>query len=173
MFENFITFSEVIKLSPNIYYFLREVNYHDKLLALMFIKSNSDTHLENIIDLIKDTKTIHSLISDRCYDKKVRLPLKFLFNLSILYPDLNLDHFLLHRAILQDNIETFKRLIEVKKVNIQSIEKCLLRNAFDNESFEIFKYLIEEHNTDPQYIIGSTCSTDFQNLICSMLTPQM
>lgn len=36
MFENFVVFTEVVKLSSNIFWKMKEVNYHDKLLDLIY-----------------------------------------------------------------------------------------------------------------------------------------
>lgn len=73
MFENFIIFTEVTKLSSNVFHYLKEVNYHDKLLNLIRKKEDVAT-FEEIIDLVENkyliTKFISILYCCKCDEKR-------------------------------------------------------------------------------------------------------
>lgn len=61
MFESFVTFTEVVKLSSNVFYFLREVNYSDKILDSIYEKTDPYS-FEQIIDLIQDKTLIEKSV---------------------------------------------------------------------------------------------------------------
>lgn len=53
MFENFVIFTEAIKLSSNVFWKMKEVNYHDKLLDLIYKKKDVIV-LGKVINLAED-----------------------------------------------------------------------------------------------------------------------
>lgn len=61
MFENFVVFTEAAKLSSNLSYRLKEVNYHDKLLS--FIREKRDViAFAEVIDLVENKSLITEFI---------------------------------------------------------------------------------------------------------------
>lgn len=67
MFENFVTFTEVVKLSSNVFWRMKEVNYHDKLLKLIYDKEDVFT-FEEVIELVENKQLIAKFanILDTC-----------------------------------------------------------------------------------------------------------
>lgn len=57
MFSNFVTFAEVSKLSPFTHHRMKEINYHDKLLKLIYEKKDVDTFKE-VIELVENKHLI-------------------------------------------------------------------------------------------------------------------
>lgn len=61
MFDNFLIFTEVVKLSSNVFWRMREINYRDKLLEVIYKKKDLVTFLE-VIELIEDKNLISEII---------------------------------------------------------------------------------------------------------------
>lgn len=61
MFENFVTFTEVVKLSKIIFYNLKDLNYSDKLLDLIYIRNDQPTFYQ-VMDLIQDSSIVNKFI---------------------------------------------------------------------------------------------------------------
>lgn len=61
MFENFVIFTEVSKLSVNIFNNLQNINYHDKLLDLIYKRKDIIT-FERIVNLIRDKYLITKFV---------------------------------------------------------------------------------------------------------------
>lgn len=53
MFENFVIFTEVVKLSQNVFYNLRNVNYSDGIFEALFIRKDIEA-AESLVELIQD-----------------------------------------------------------------------------------------------------------------------
>lgn len=62
MFENFVIFTEVVKLSRNTFHELKEVNYSVSV-AYKIYKKRDISAFEQIIDLIEDEKLINSVVN--------------------------------------------------------------------------------------------------------------
>lgn len=61
MFSNFVIFTEVVKLSSNVFWKMREVNCHDKVLDLIYEKQDVVT-FEEVIDLVNNKYLITKFI---------------------------------------------------------------------------------------------------------------
>lgn len=75
MFENFVVFTEVVKLSSIVFHYLKRVNYHDKLLQSVDISEGFDFLandvflIEQNVDTIEDEILIIKLIKKLFYYK--------------------------------------------------------------------------------------------------------
>lgn len=61
MFDNFLIFTEVVKLSSNVFWRMREINYRDKLLEVIYKKKDLIAFLE-VIELIENKNLIIEII---------------------------------------------------------------------------------------------------------------
>lgn len=61
MFNNSVIFTEVVKLSSNIFYSLKEVNYSKKLLEVIYSRKDIIS-FESVLDFIKDKELIIKFI---------------------------------------------------------------------------------------------------------------
>lgn len=157
MFENFIVFTEVIKLSSNVFWKMKEVNYHDKLLDLIDKKIDIST-FEEVIDLVDDkyliTKFIYTL--QRIYSDDVKK--RWIKNISKAIDDIDSSAYedtLLIDGASYGFYEIVKYVVEVSKCkNCQKqCCSCLSANIRNNWAliwaangghFKIVKYLTEK-----------------------------
>lgn len=61
MFENFVIFTEVSKLSSDIFYQLRKINYSNKFLDLIYRKRDI-VSFEEITNLLEDRSQVEKFI---------------------------------------------------------------------------------------------------------------
>lgn len=80
MFENFVIFTEAVKLSPNVFWRTREVNYHNKLLDLIY-REEDVLAFEQVTDLIENEQLINKFINvfTFCYQKDEKRWLENIF----------------------------------------------------------------------------------------------
>lgn len=158
MFENFVIFTEVTKLSSNMYYNLQIVNYSDKF-AIDILWKEDTVVFEKLIDLVEDRRLV---ISNIVYILKYYvsyIEYEYLDLLFRLKPrDLEFDtvedrHFCLTMGCLYGHLDLVKYFIygEVSR-NIKSHGLCL---AAEHGQLEIVKYLIQEGaNVNYDYDFG-------------------
>lgn len=136
MFENFIVFTEVVKLSSNIFWKVKEVNYSDKLLDLIYEKKDV-VAFEEVINLVDN---------------------KFLITMFIEILQLDLEE-----SVEKKWIENIFKVIE--EVDTTAFGNELLMVCSYYEFYDFVKYLIE-HDADvnAQYNRALNCSIIKGNL---------
>lgn len=72
MFENFVTFTELVKLSSNVFWKMREVNYSNKILNSIYQRRDLEV-LEKVLDLIEDKQLIIGFTSVLEDPRKVQI----------------------------------------------------------------------------------------------------
>lgn len=143
MFSNFVTFKEVVKLSPNVFWKMKEVNYNDKLLDLIYLKEDVNTFGE-VSDLIENkrlvTKFINVLSNCKQFDEK-----KWLENIFKFIEDIDIsisgDKLLVYSS-KYGFYDAVRYLVE-KGVDPHFQYDLALRWAVDFNYLEIVKYLVE------------------------------
>lgn len=115
MFENFVTFTEVIKLSSNMFWRMREVNYHDKLLDLIYSKQDI-VCFEMVTDLVKDQYLICEFIKE----------LKFHYNSCERRWLENIFEIIKNNNITVSNDDL---LISASKYGFYDLVKCMIENG--------------------------------------------
>lgn len=160
MFENFVIFTEVIKLSSNVFYQMENINYSDKLPGLIFQKEDFRT-LKLVSHLIEDIQELETVIKnwlwyvilygetavnfldiifinnlqlDECFDEALNLCIKYGRTKHIEY----LDKLLIlkcGRSITDHKIKYSEFYIE------NSID--FLEYALENGNLDVVKYFIK------------------------------
>lgn len=114
MFENFVIFTEVVKLSANTFNNLQNINYHDKLLDLIYERKDIIT-FERIVNLIQDRYLITKFVG--------------LFE----------DRSLKDRNRWLENI-----IPQVDHIDIKAFNEILIITAADCNSFSAVEILVEK-----------------------------
>lgn len=143
MFENFVTFTEVVKLSPNIFSQLREVNYHDKLLDLIRIRNDIST-FEQVTDLVENKYLVTGLIE--IFQKNhtyLERWLKSIFKFVDYIDVTALDNLLLFYSSRSGFYDFVKCLIE-RGADIHSQSDFAFRCAVLQNRLRIVKYLLKK-----------------------------
>lgn len=151
MFENFVVFTEVIKLSSIMFWKMKEVNYHDELLDLIYDREDVIT-FEEVIDVVDKY-----LITRFIYRIDPRSnPKKWIENIlkAISYIDITaFNNKLLFDSSCHGFYDFVKLLIErpdckicdkqcIHGANIHAQDDYALRLAAVNNHLEVVKYLI-------------------------------
>lgn len=142
MFENFICFQEVTKLSSNVYYQMKEVNYNISLLRIICNKNDSKV-LKEIFDLIR---YIYYEIAEAICSNE---------NLCNTFLNCFLEHPMLRRNLLGNNyvplhysckygnLKVLRYIVEEsEELKIPIID--LLNMACLYNHLEIVKYIVEK-----------------------------
>lgn len=162
MFSNFVTFTEVVKLSQNVFYNLRNVNYSDDIFEKIFIGRNVET-AESLINLIEDERKIIIYLSRQMFCIFDRRETDLIFTLIV---KSNFDVQLLHEMFLYKiciygYLHIIKYLIENgHKFHIENF--YALSYSARNGHLEVVKYLVENGadisgNYCDAFIVAATC----------------
>lgn len=96
MFSNFVTFTEVVKLSRNVYYQQREVNFSEKIILLILDRLDIDT-FENTYKLINNEyhfKELATLFIDNNENDEIKKRfISCMLNIFFKRPDIDLSFF--------------------------------------------------------------------------------
>lgn len=153
MFENFIVFTEVVKLSSDIFWRMREVNYHDKFLK--FIRKKQDVvAFEEVVDIIED-KCLVTKFGNILTVCNINNERKWIENIFKVIDTTILGNILLTYSSRHGFIDFVKYLIErpdckvcsehcCHGANIHAQDNCALRWAARSGHLEIVKYLVEK-----------------------------
>lgn len=143
MFEKFLIFTEVVKLSPNTFYQLRIVNHHDKLLDLIYRRKDIIV-LEEVIDLVNDKYLITEFINflwnfdDDDEEKKL---IENIFKV-IDYIDVSTFNNKLLICCSANGLCNFVKYLIQSGVDIHTSNDFALITAAQNDHLEVVKYLI-------------------------------
>lgn len=159
MFENFLVFTEVVKLSSNVFYQLEEINYHDKVLDFIYDREDVNT-FEKVLDLVEDKYLITRFIKflkDYGLNETEKLWVK---NILKVINHINIaafDNALLIYAFKYEFYESFRYLIQ-KGADIHVKDNYLLRVSAARGNLDLVKYLVERPDCkicDQQCIHGA------------------
>lgn len=146
MFENFVIFTEVAKLSSSIHYNLEVVNYSDSL-AIHILWKKDTAVFERLVDLVEDRRLVISKIIYILKYCIFHMEYKYLDLLFKMKPkDLEFDipedrHFFFNISCVFGHLDLVKYFLqdEISR-NIKSHGLCI---AAENGQLEIVKYLIQ------------------------------
>lgn len=167
MFSNFVTFTEVVKLSKIIAYKLEQINFSDDLLELVYIRNDFES-VQSIFEFVNDKSKITDYIYRLFWgSKSFNSWMKILVKFSIRYSEVNIilciDQFILS-ACNKNNIAILRYLITKGKKEKKHINFSIFKNAFliasENGHLNIVKYLIKicpklVHNREPLIVAVS------------------
>lgn len=138
MFNNFVIFTEVVKLSPNIFHSLKQVNYSKKLLKVIYSRKDIIS-FESVLDFIKDKELIIKFI-------------KLIENISLQHQREQVENILIaagsdERLLFCSSRNGFYEIVKnlvSSGVNLRSdLGSWALVEASYNGHVDIVKYLIE------------------------------
>lgn len=158
MFENFVYFKEVTKLSTIIYYDLRRINYSDSLLKIICNKEteNGVDVLEEVEDLIEDKsqiKKVFELFDNIPVEASSRL-LDCIFKIITSgnnEADKNICDGLLYYSMKCGHLDLASRVIDYDNEN--NIEDSALSLAAKLDNTEIIKYLFKNRSYERSELI--------------------
>lgn len=141
MFENFVHFQEVTKLSSIVYYQMKEVNYDVNLLRIICDKNDSES-LKEIFDLI--TYMRYEIAENICSNENL---CNTLLNCFLKHPTLRrslLEYCApLHYSCKYGNLKVLKYIVEEStELKIPIID--LLNMACLCNHLEIVKYIVKK-----------------------------
>lgn len=144
MFSNFHTFTEVVKLSPNTFYELREINYSDKLLRSIFHHQDINT-AEEISDLIENGSLVNKFVdSFTCVSTRETETrwINFVYKVAITKGEIIDKDTMLFRISSRYGL-----LDVVKHFRINRPEGCIeaLLISAKNDRLEVVKYLLDNY----------------------------
>lgn len=184
MFENFVIFTEIVKLSSNIFCYMREVNYSDNISRLIF-QVHDIASAEQVAELVEDSVVINKFIKSLlCRHKQEDGPrwLRLIFDLS---KRINVDFescgdMLLVYSCRYGYLDFVKYLLEEVGIDINSKYSYIsvngtfakIRNSYGepeekyylgfsiaavNNHLNVVRYLVEEHKISLQndYLIST------------------
>lgn len=146
MFENFVIFTEVVKLSSNIFYYLRQVNYHNKLLKI--IRHHFDIKsAEQVFELVEDVSLLIDFIQIIPLEEDDEIRRRWIDCIFKAIEENNLDisdfkHLLICECCrfgMNDRV----KLLMSKLADVNEISDALMMIAIDFSNLEIIKYLVE------------------------------
>lgn len=144
MFENFIVFTEVVKLSSDIFWRMREVNYHDKFLK--FIRKKQDVvAFEEVVDIIED-KCLVTKFGNILTVCNINNERKWIENIFKVIDTTILGNILLTYSSRHGFIDFVKYLIERNDFRYDINSVMVFSSISGN--LEIVKYLIDK-GADP------------------------
>lgn len=145
MFENFVVFIEVSKLSMNTFNNLQNINYHDKLLGLIH-RRNVDT-FEKIVDLIENkylaTRFIAMLNIPPFNDNYDLKWIKSIFKVIDHIDITAFNNRLISCACSYDFYNFVKYLVK-NGADIHTENELPLNSAANNGHLKIVKYLVKK-----------------------------
>lgn len=141
MFSNFVTFTEVVKLSSNVFYEMKTINYHDKLLKLIKQKRDIDT-FEEIIHNVEDKHLITEFIATALGIDAARW-IRNIFEM-IDYIDITAFDNSLIISSSKYGLYNFVKLLAERGADIHAQNGRALVLASSLNHIDIVKYLVEK-----------------------------
>lgn len=148
MFSNFVTFQEVVKLSKNVFWKMREINYQDKLLDLIYSKKDAET-FETALDLIEDKELLRkfiNIIEIFCGDFVGEKWVENIFKVIRYFGVNSIDNRTLNKWMQQSsnckNYNFLKYFVE-NGADIHFQNESALRSAAECGNLETVKYLVK------------------------------
>lgn len=147
MFENFVIFTEVVKLSSILYYNLEVINYSDGL-AINILWKKDTIVFERLIDLVEDRRLVISkIIYILRYEVYAKYKyLDFLFRLITRNPELNMtaenECYYYVLSCIFGHFDFVKYLL--REETEKDVKSQGLSIASEHGHLEIVKYLIQE-----------------------------
>lgn len=141
MFSNFVIFTEVVKLSSNIFHEMEIINYHDKLLKLIEQKRDINT-FEEIIHNVEDKHLITEFIAVASGIDAARW-IRNIFKV-IDYTDITaFDNSLIIRSS-KYGFYDFVKLLAERGADIHARDDRALRLSCSFNHPDIVKYIVEK-----------------------------